>query len=155
MSFDKLRNKSLVAPVLNYTLLVQKAEYRVNRFSRTDYVDLVGRACVNRKRLGFPELPVLVERCRVIRTGVSAINIRQPEVLGKLDVLKARLHYPDVRYVIALHIKARELNAELIGAYVLKHSGSNSLSRFSEVVSREHAVDVGVVGRPEALADIH
>ena len=53
------------------------------------------------------------------------------------------------------HVEGGELDAELIGTDLLEELCGDALGGLALKVAGEHAVDVGVVQRPEALADVH
>ena len=135
-----------MASVLNNALLIQKAEDGVDCFSRADNINTVRRACIYGKRFGAPKLPIVIQCGCVIRTRVPPEYIRQTEILRELYILKARLHYSDMRNIISLHIEAGKLNSVLVGADIFKYTRRDSLRRFSEVVAGEHPVNIGIVG---------
>ena len=60
-----------------------------------------------------------------------------------------------MRQEIARHVERGELHAQPVIFDDLEELGGDALGRLSLIVAREHAVDVRVVKRPEALADVH
>ncbi len=68
---------------------------------------------------------------------------------------EAGFHELHVRQEVALLVEAGELDSELVALNLFEETVCNPLGRLAHVVAREHAVDVGVVHRPEPLSDVH
>ena len=132
--------------VLDNALFVKEAKYCVDRFGGRLCVNGVGGVGINRKGLGFPYLPIVIERRGIIRSGVPPEYIRQAEILSEFHVLKACFHHAHMRNKAPLHIETGKLYAELIIVYIFEKSVGNALCRFTQTVSRKHSVDIGVVG---------
>ena len=59
-----------------------------------------------------------------------------------------------MRNKIPLHIKAWKLDAIGVALDIFKQASRNSLGRLSQIIAREHPVNIGFIQRPETTADI-
>ena len=139
----------------NQSLDRQKPHNRFHRLTggvRVDAVRLVG---VQGKRLCLPDLPVVVQRGRVVGLGRPQKNVGQAECQCLFLPLVARLHNADMGQQVAGQIEAGEVDAVRVALNGGKNMGGNALGGLPLVIAGEHPVDVRVVRRPEPAAYIH
>ena len=118
-------------------------------------VDGIGGGGVDGEGLRLPDLPVVVEGGGVVGPGVAHQHVGQAEAAAQRGALQAQIHHLHVGQEVAGHVEGGELDAEPIGTDLLEELGGDALGGLALKVAGEHAVDVGVVQRPEALADVH
>ena len=100
-------------------------------------------------------MPVVVEESGVVGKGDACGDEGKSEESGIGNILITCLQDTDVGNEVAGDVEACHLYAELESFEALENSGCDALGCFALVVSGEHAVDVGVVHRPEASCHVH
>ena len=141
--------------ILHDTAMIQKAQDMIYPAHGFLCVKFVGVRGIQRKRIGFPHLPVVIECRTVIRTRFAQHDIRQPKCFRQLNIMIAQVHNPYMGNDFTHHIKAGHLYPVLIALDLFKHAGCNALCGFAQMIARKHAVDIGIIGRPETFANVH
>ena len=140
---------------LDNAAVVHEAQYGVDGFLGGALVYLVGGVGVDRESLRLPHLPVVVEGGGVVGAWLADNAEFQPEILHDIGVGEARVHHLDMGQEYPGLIEARQLYAVLVPPQTAENAVGYALGGLALVVAREHTVNVGVVHRPEALADVH
>ena len=141
--------------VSQQALACQKAQHRFHRLPGAGLIHPAVAVGIEGKRLGFPNLPVIVRRGGIERPRSMEYHIGQAELTCQFRVLIAGFHHAHMGHKRARHIEGRKLHPQRKILNSFKDPGSDALGGLPQAVPREHAVDVGIVDGPEPLLHIH
>ena len=141
--------------ILDDSSCCQKIHHRHNCLSCSLWINSSRSGRIQGISLGIPNLPVVIQGCRIIGTNSSFYNIRKAEVSSFLDSGIALIHHSYMRHKITRHIEGSKLDSVLIFRNLSKNSICDSLCRFSQIIAGEHTVNVRIVRRPKPFLNIH
>ncbi len=152
---DVRGTEALMAGVVDRADVRHEAQRGAHRLLRRLLVDRVGLFRIQRIGVGVPQAPVVVERGGVEGVGLVRHHVAHTEFVARRRVGAGAGHHADVRQEVSFEVKRRHLDAIAPAAHRLEQPSRDALGGLSLVVAGKHAVDIGVVHGPEALADVH
>ena len=110
---------------------------------------------IDRKGIGIPYLPVIIQSCSINGPGFSYDYIGKAEKPGQAGVLLSGIHHTDMRNKVSGHVETCELDTVIIILHLFKYSCCDPLGSFSQIIPRKHPVYICIIHRPEPFSDIH